>query len=150
MGRKPYATTRACLLLVALTMLLGTLAPAQGAVTPHAGFTSSAPTIGGDKDDFAPGEAVTLSGENWQPGEPVHIFVNDDKGESWSRNVDVAAAVEGTIEDRFNLPDWFVARYSVTATGLLSGTATTSFTDGNVKIVSAAGRHFDYQATSYS
>jgi hypothetical protein len=32
------------------------------------------------------------------------------------------------------LPDWFVATYQVTATGTVSGTARTSFTDGNVKV----------------
>jgi photosystem II stability/assembly factor-like uncharacterized protein len=93
--------------------------------------TSSSPTIASDKADYAPGELVTLTGSNWAPGESVNIKVNDDEGQTWSRNVDVTANESGNITDSFNLPDWFVATYSVTATGS-SGTAQTTFTDGNV------------------
>jgi hypothetical protein len=94
------------------------------------------PQVWSDKADYAPGETVTLSGANWAAGESVHIRVNDDAGETWRRDVDVTAAEDGTISDQFNLPDWFVAVYSVTATGATSGTATWSFTDGNATSVS--------------
>jgi hypothetical protein len=94
------------------------------------------PQVWSDKADYAPGEQVTLSGANWTPGEAVHIRVNDDAGETWRRDVDVTAAEDGTISDQFNLPDWFVAVYSVSATGASSGTATWSFTDGNAASVS--------------
>ena len=47
--------------------------------------------ITSDKEDYAPGELVTLTGGNWQPGEVVHIRVNDDLGETWRRDVDVLA-----------------------------------------------------------
>src|SRR5687767_12035146 len=43
------------------------------------------PTISSDKGDYPPGGAVILTGSNWQPGEIVHIRVNDDAGESWRR-----------------------------------------------------------------
>jgi hypothetical protein len=92
------------------------------------------PQVWSDKADYAPGELVTLSGANWAPGESVHVRVNDDAGQSWSRDVDVTASADGTFTDQFNLPDWFVAVYSVTATGASSGTATWSFTDGNVTV----------------
>jgi hypothetical protein len=92
------------------------------------------PSVWSDKADYAPGEAVTLSGANWAPGESVHIRVNDDAGQTWSREVDVAAASDGTISDQFNLPDLFVAVYSVTATGATSGTATWSFTDASITL----------------
>ncbi len=95
---------------------------------------SLAPTISSDKVDYAPGETVTLSGSNWQPGELVHLNVNDDQGKTWTRDSDVAADDAGNITDQFNLPDHFVAVYAVTATGPASGTATTTFTDGNAKI----------------
>ncbi len=91
------------------------------------------PTIVSDKADYAPGEFVTLTGSNWQPGELVHIYVNDDQGMTWSRNLDVTADAGGAIVDAFNLPNWFVATYRVVATGPISGTATTSFTDGNLR-----------------
>ncbi len=92
------------------------------------------PSVWSDKADYAPGELVTLSGANWAPGEAVHIRVNDDAGETWRRDVDVTADESGAISDHFNLPDWFVADYSVTATGSVSGTATWSFTDADVDI----------------
>ena len=63
----------------------------------------------------------------------MHIFVNDDWGSSWSRNVDVTADASGAIVDQFNLPNWFVATYRVVATGSLSGSVTTTFTDGNLR-----------------
>jgi hypothetical protein len=93
---------------------------------------SGPPTIASDKSDYAPGELVTLSGSNWQAGEAVHIFVNDDGGMTWSRNADVVADDSGDITDQFSLPNWFVATYSVFATGDASGTVTTSFTDGTI------------------
>jgi len=95
------------------------------------GTTPPAPTIQSDKADYAPGELVTLTGSGWQPGESVNIVVNDDAGQTWNRNVNVIADASGNISDSFNLPDWFVATYSVTATGAQSGTVTTTFTDSN-------------------
>ena len=91
------------------------------------------PTIQSDKADYAPGELVTLTGGNWQAGESVNIVVNDDAGQTWNRNVNVTADASGNITDSFNLPDWFVATYSVTATGAQSGVATSTFTDGQLK-----------------
>ena len=106
--------------------------PGAAALAQDTG-TSPAPTIQSDKADYAPGELVTLTGSGWQPGELVNIVVNDDVGQTWNRNVNVIADPSGNISDSFNLPDWFVATYTVTATGS-SGTATTSFTDGNVRV----------------
>jgi hypothetical protein len=90
------------------------------------------PTIVSDKADYAPGETVTLTGENWADGEVVHIYVNDTLGSSWSRNVDVTASAAGQIVDAFSLPTWFVSNYNVIATGPISGTATTTFTDMSI------------------
>ena len=100
------------------------------------GSTAPAPTIQSDKADYAPGELVTLTGSGWKPGESVNIKVNDTYGATWSRNVDVTANANGEITDSFNLPNSFVSDYDVTATGAQSGTATTTFTDGNLASVS--------------
>src|SRR5688500_11220253 len=78
-------------------------------IFPAMAFAQGAPTIQSDKDDHRPGETVTLTGSNWQPGESVHIYVNDDEGKTWERNADVTADANGAIRDEFQLPDWFVA-----------------------------------------
>jgi hypothetical protein len=52
---------------------------------------------------------VVLTGSNWQPGESVHINVNDEAGRTWSRDVDVTADESGNVRDEFQLPNWFVA-----------------------------------------
>jgi hypothetical protein len=89
------------------------------------------PTITSDLPDYPPGATVNLTGSNWQPGESVHINVNDDVGQSWSydSNPDVIADESGNISHSFILPNWFVATYTVTATGATSGVATSTFTD---------------------
>lgn len=121
--------------------LLFSLAFVMMLILPAAGFaleaspsetSSSAPTIQSDQADYPPGATVTLTGSNWQPGESVHINVNDDVGQTWSRDVDVTADTSGAIQDQFQLPNYFIATYKVTATGGQSGMVTTSFTDGNL------------------
>ena len=114
-----------------LSLLFITFAMAM-LLSPAMAFAQSSPSIQSDKADYAPGELVTLTGSGWQADESVNIFVEDDQGKTWSRNVGVSADASGNISDSFNLPDWFVATYSVKATGA-SGTATTSFTDGNYR-----------------
>ena len=106
-----------------------------------------APTIQSDLADYPPGGLVTLTGSGWQPGESVHIFVNDDWGSSWSRNVDVTADAVGAIVDQFNLPNWFVAVYTVVATGSISGSVSTTFTDGNLRFVHAPNAVPDFAAS---
>ncbi|HWH92381.1 MAG TPA: MBG domain-containing protein, partial [Baekduia sp.] len=91
-----------------------------------------APSVWSDKADYAPGATVKLAGGGWLPGEAVHIRVNDDAGSSWNRDADVSADDAGAIADTFNLPNWFVAEYTVTATGVSGAVARTTFTDGNV------------------
>jgi hypothetical protein len=117
-------------ILVVLALLLAVLP--LGAL-PALGDTK--PWIASDKDDYAPGELVTLTGGNWQPGEEVRIVVDDDQDFTWQRDVTVTADEDGGIFDSFNLPSWFVATYTVVATGETSGTATTTFTDGNVRFL---------------
>src|SRR5215208_3370076 len=126
--------SKATLLFIAFAVAIFAVAGTAMALTSDpSGTTSSSPTIQSDKADYAPGELVTLTGGNWQAGESVHINVNDDAGQTWNRNVNVTADASGNITDSFNLPDWFVATYSVTATGAQSGVATSTFTDGQLK-----------------
>ena len=92
------------------------------------------PWIQSDQLDYAPGSTVTLTGGNWQPGESVHILVNDTNGHTWSHVADVTADDQGGLQEVFDLPMSFVSAYDVTATGAVSGPATTTFTDGNVNV----------------
>ena len=105
---------------------LGGSAPST-AGTPSA----SGATIASDKADYPPGSTVYLSGAGWQPGESVRIVVDDDglQEQVFQRDVTVVADGDGNVADTFQLPNWFVANYTVTATGEQSGVATTAFTD---------------------
>ena len=138
-------TRSAAIYVVALLLLVlsGMIVDAARAGTPAAGDEAAsagnvyAPSIISDKDDYRPGELVTLTGSNWQPGEKVHIYVNDESSRSWDRNADVVADEAGELVYTFNLPDWFVADYSVKATGESGAVATTTFTDGNIGVTSS-------------
>src|SRR5438309_10237555 len=122
---RPRGGMRFVLLALVLALVLGVVGGAR-AMTDGAG---APPTITSDQADYWPGSTVTLTGAYWQPGESVHLFVNDDAGQTWSHSADVSAAADGTITDQFQLPDWVVAVYSVAATGSASGPGTSSFTD---------------------
>src|SRR5215217_957337 len=100
--------------------------------------TLPAQTIHSKEADHTPGATVTLTGSNWQPGEYVHINVNDDQGKTWSRNADVRADASGQIQAQLQLPEWFVGTYKVTAMGAQSGVATTSFNEGNISFGSTS------------
>jgi hypothetical protein len=90
---------------------------------------STAPSIVSDKADYNPGSTVTLTGANWGSGEAVHINVNDDVGQTWKLDADVAADADGNFTYQFTLPNFFVADYNVTATGASGQVATAAFTD---------------------
>jgi uncharacterized repeat protein (TIGR02543 family) len=120
-------------------VLIAFFALASGQAGAAIGDGPALPSISSDKADYRPGELVTLTGATWAPGESVHVLVNDDTGQTWRHEADVTADSAGAFTDQFNLPDWFVATYSVTATGAQSGVATTSFTDGNITFRGAAG-----------
>ena len=113
-------------------LMLGTMYAIGGDGPAPATYTPSGPpTITTDQADYPPGATVTLTGTNWYAGEAVHIFVNDDEGQTWnhSSDPDPVADEGGVFTYQFSLPGWFVANYTVIATGPLSGTATTTFTD---------------------
>ena len=93
----------------------------------------ASPWISSDLDDYPPGALVTLTGGGWVPGQTVEIVVEDDgiadaEQGPWSHAATVAADAEGTFVYQFNLAPWFVADYSVVATGECSE-ARTAFTD---------------------
>jgi YDG domain len=90
---------------------------------------STAPSLVSDKADYAPGSSVTLTGANWGAQEAVHVRVDDNVGQTWQYNGDITADDAGNFTLKFQLADYFIAVYSVTATGSSGASATTSFTD---------------------
>jgi hypothetical protein len=90
---------------------------------------SATPTVVTDKADYSPGSAVTLTGANWGADEAVHINVNDDVGQAWRLDADVTASAEGNFTYQFQLPDFFIADYTVTASAASGQVARTTFTD---------------------
>ena len=125
-------------LIAALLVVTGVFAFAgtAGATTDGGSSTSTAPWIISDQADYAPGSTVHLTGGDWQPGEAVQIVTNDSVGNAWRQTDNVTADASGNIADDVVLPNTFIASYTVTATGAVSGTATATFTDGNVTSVS--------------
>src|SRR4051812_24320181 len=118
--------------MVLIGLILAVLLVASAAQAEPHSPADGTPLVWSDKDDYAPGELVTVSGALWQPGEVVHLRVNDDHGSTWSRDVDVTADATGRITEQFNLPNWFVATYSVNAMGSSGAVASMSFTDSSV------------------
>src|SRR5712691_2136343 len=94
--------------------------------------TAFAPAVSSDQLDYAPGAMVTLNGSGWGAGEKVHLFVNDDVGQTWKLDVDVFADTAGNFTYQFQLPNYFIATYTATATGAVGETAKTTFTDGSI------------------
>jgi Prealbumin-like fold domain len=135
--RKRRGRTTLGLSLFVMSILVGVglllAVPIGAAVLNNA--EGGSPTIASDLPDYNPGGTVTLSGSGWDSGgAQVHIVVNDDVGQTWQHVVDVAPDSNGDVTDVFQLPNYFVAQYSVqatqqTASGTL--TATSSFTDAN-------------------
>jgi hypothetical protein len=90
---------------------------------------ATAPSIVSDQADYKPGSVVTLTGANWGAGESVQIVTNDTAGQTWSQTDNVTADANGDITDQLTLPNTFISDYTVVATGAVSGTAQTTFTD---------------------
>ncbi|HET7170254.1 MAG TPA: YDG domain-containing protein, partial [Gaiellales bacterium] len=122
------------LLAVMACVVLSAAVPAAASAMVTGGGSATTPWIQSDEADYPPGATVTLDGGNWSAGESVHIVVDDTNGHTWHFTVDVAADPDGVIESTFTLPDAFISNYDVTATGPVSGTATTTFLDTNVNV----------------
>jgi hypothetical protein len=92
-----------------------------------------APFIMTDLADYPPGALVTLTGGNWVAGQTIEILVEDDglaeaERGPWSHAATVTADAQGAFTHQFNIAPYFVADYTVVATGECRE-ARTSFTD---------------------
>jgi hypothetical protein len=105
-----------------------------------------------DRDDYAPGETVTITGDGMEPGETVVVEVYYPDGTL--AQLEVVADENGNFTVTFVLPGPeapVYGTYTVVATGLTSGNVfTTTFTDASVKVFAApSGVTFTLTATYY-
>jgi hypothetical protein len=112
-----------------LVLVVSVIASFAIPVAAGTASASTSPTISADQADYPPGATVTLTGAGWQPGEAVALTVNDSVGNTWIWNDNLTADSSGDFTDFLQLPNYFVSNYAVAATGSVSGTATTTFTD---------------------
>jgi hypothetical protein len=97
--------------------------------TPSDDPGPSSATIRTNSSDYAPGALVLVIGDGWRRGEEVALFVNDDEGQSWQHRGTATADRSGEFTYEIRLPSWFVATYTVAATGAESGQVRWRFTD---------------------
>ena len=141
MGEGTNTTASGC----AGTRVLVLLATALGALLLAGNALAGGPTISSDQADYAPGSAVTLTGSGWGVGETVHVTVDDLLGQTWSwaSTPDPIAGLDGSFTVTLDLPNVFVSDYSVKAIGSSGASATTAFTDSDVKSATLAIRKSD-------
>src|SRR5438093_1173580 len=92
-----------------------------------------------DKDDYAPGESVILSGSGWKPNENVYLYAVDDTTDAWTYGSTVTADANGG----FVVNPYFIVQmaqagvnFSVTAVGAQSAMqADVKFTDSKPNTV---------------
>src|SRR5213595_1548492 len=117
----------------------GATADARGAgagqvVLVSIGNGNMAATVKTDKEDYAPGEVVTITGSGWQPGEAVTLELHEDldHDEDTDQTLTTTADSSGNILSREFAPDEhdLGVRFYLTATGQTSRlVAQTTFLD---------------------
>ena len=96
-------------------------------------------TVKTDRDDYWPGETVTITGSGWQPGETVTLKISEDADTHNDFTYTAVANAQGNIINTQFAPienevfHHFGMRFYLTATGVAS-TALNTFTDGNSTI----------------
>ena len=103
----------------------------DGSLTPVTELYGFA-TVKTDKDDYAPGEFVTITGKGWQPGETVNLILREVGTGAMDTPLNAIAQPDGTIRNDFWAPNesHLGVRFYLTAVGAGSQ-AQTTFTDGN-------------------
>ena len=139
--------------------IAGALAPYDLAFVGAGGATTGEfygyVTVKTDKDDYAPGEIVTITGSGWQPGEIVTLRITEDADSHYDWNLTARADAQGNIINAEFYPrqdeqfQHLGMRFYVLASGS-AGQALLTFTDGNIKVASSGGRHFNYTVTAFS
>ena len=93
-------------------------------------------TVKTDKEDYWPGEPVTVTGSGWQPGETVTLTISEDADTHYDFTYSAIADEAGNITNAEFAPiqneifQHFGKKFYVTARGAASE-ALNTFTDGN-------------------
>ncbi|HEX8696613.1 MAG TPA: MBG domain-containing protein, partial [Longimicrobium sp.] len=111
----------------------GTSVGGQVVLMSAPGGNTGGAVIRTDRDDYPPGDTVTITGTGFQPGETVAIVLHEDPEVHDNRTLTATADALGGFVNRDFAPEQhhLDVRFVVTATGRLSGVqAQTTFTDG--------------------
>ena len=116
----------ASLVLVGTTLAGTALAADQATTTP-----TTEPTVATDRPDYVPGEAATITGSGWTPGETVALEFVESPLVHPAEVIHTIADNAGNIYAGYVVDDHDLGRtFTLTATGQTSGkTAQTTFTD---------------------
>jgi hypothetical protein len=101
----------------------------------------SVPTVTTDKTDYSPGQIVTITGSNWNPGETITLHFEESPLIDTHPDLTATVAADGTFTNAEFMPDAHDLNitFTVTATASPSGmTAATTFTDGPVNLFQCA------------
>ena len=144
--RNGFSTTPSPMSAPRAGAIAGGLQPYDVAFVGGGGSTTSEyygyATVKTDKDDYQPGEIVTITGSGWQPGETVTLKVSEDADTHFDWNLIALADAQGNFVNQDFYPrqdaqfQHIGMRFYVMATGAASQ-ALTTFTDGALKIKSA-------------
>ena len=88
--------------------------------------------IATDRNDYAPGETVNITGTGWAAGEAIHLKITEDPAVDGAHESDVNADQDGNFADASFTPgtQHLGVTFTLTATGAESGTtAQLTFTD---------------------
>ncbi|MEW5975999.1 MAG: kelch repeat-containing protein [Acidobacteriota bacterium] len=104
-------------------------------------------TVRTDKDDYAPGEIVTITGSGWQPGETVSLVLHevDNPAPHEDRTLTAVADAYGRIFNNQFAPEHhdIGVRFYLLSSGEISAqNAQTTFTDGTPVIQSVVDSPF--------
>jgi hypothetical protein len=111
----------------------GTSVGGQVVLVTSEGANTGGAVVSTDRDDYAPGDTVTITGSGYAPGETIKITLHEDPQVHADQTLTVKADADGKFVDRNWAPEehHLDVRFVMTAVGQTSGrSAQTTFTDG--------------------
>jgi hypothetical protein len=111
----------------------GTSVGGQVVLVTSEGANTGGAVVSTDRDDYAPGDTVTITGSGYAPGETIKITLHEDPQVHADQTLTVKADADGKFVDRSWAPEehHLDVRFVMTAVGQTSGrSAQTTFTDG--------------------